>query len=282
MKHGWIGWSQYFKEYGRAIDVLPNRDSYTGEIYKDAKIDVQDLINYESVYEQIEKASKDVKAYEINPSHCTSRSKRNTNADTIDILCDFIEPICKNTDKNFILAYSNNPDGLLHQYGCQSDEVKEFVLDTENKIENLYNKLKDTNTLLIVSADHGHKDIEKAYDILDMEDIQDCLILPPSLESRCTAFLVKEEKKIEFEQVFKERFGKDFILYTKEEFLEKNMLGFGNKHKKIDDFIGNYIALSIRGASFKLGTHLSTEKIEKKSTHCGLSCEEMEVPLIII
>ena len=282
MKLGWIGWSQYFKEYGRSIDVLPNRDSYTGEIYKDAKINVHDLINYISIYEQIEKVSTDVKAYDINPSHCVSRSKRNINADTIEILCDSIEAICKNPDKNFILAYNDNPDGLLHQYGCQSKEVKEFVLDTEKKIENLYNKLLDTNTLLMISADHGHKDIEKVYDILYMEDIQDCLMLPPSIESRCTTFWVKDEKKTEFERLFKEKFGEDFILYTKEEFLEKNMLGFGNKHKKVDDFIGNYISLSIRGASFKLGTYISKEKPEKKSAHCGLSCEEMEVPLIII
>ena len=55
-----------------------------------------------------------------------------------------------------------------------------------------------------------------------------------------------------------------------------------DKHKKVDDFIGNYISLSIRGASFKLGTYISKEKPEKKSAHCGLSCEEMEVPLIII
>ena len=282
MKHGWIGWSQYFKEYGRAIDVLPNRDSYTGEIYKDAKINVHDLINYVSIYEQIEKASTDVKAYDINPSHCVSRSKRNINSDTIEILCDSIEAICKNPDKNFILAYNDNPDGLLHQFGCQSEEVKEFVLDAEKKIENLYHKLLDTDTLLLVSADHGHKDIEKTYDILQMEDIQDYLILPPSIESRCTAFWVKEEKKTEFEKVFNERFGEEFILYTKEEFLGKHMLGFGNKHKKVDDFIGNYISLSIKGASFKLGTYISKEKPEKKSTHCGLSCEEMEVPLIVI
>ena len=282
MKLGWIGWSQYFKEYGRSIDVLPNRDSYTGEIYKDAKINVHDLINYISIYEQIEKASTDVKAYEINPSHCVSRSKRNINADTIEILCDSIEAICKNPDKNFILAYNDNPDGLLHQFGCQSEEVKEFVLDAEKKLENLYNKLLDTNTLLMISADHGHKDIEKVYDILYMEDIQDCLMLPPSIESRCTTFWVKDEKKTEFERLFKEKFGEDFILYTKEEFLERNMLGFGNKHKKVDDFIGNYISLSIRGASFKLETYISKEKPEKKSAHCGLSCEEMEVPLIII
>lgn len=284
MKHGWIGWSQYFKEYGRAIDVLPYRDSYTGEIYRDAKINVYDLINYVSVYEQIENASIDVKAYDINPSYCVSRSKRNINADTIEILCDSIEAICKNPDKNFILAYNDNPDGLLHQFGCQSEEVKEFVLDAEKKIENLHHKLLDTNTLLLISADHGHKDIEKTYDILQMEDIQDCLILPPSIESRCTAFWVKEEKKNEFEKVFNERFGEDFILYTKEEFLGKHMLGFGNKHKKVDDFIGNYISLSIRGASFKLGTYISKEKIPDvwKSAHCGLSSEEMEVPLIVI
>ena len=171
---------------------------------------------------------------------------------------------------------------MLHQYGCESNEAKEFVLDTEKKIENLYNTLIDTNTLLIISADHGHKDIEKVYDILDMEDIEDCLILPPSLESRCTAFWVKEEKKTEFEQIFQERFGKEFILYTKEEFLKKNMLGIGNKHKKVDDFIGNYISMSIRGASFKLETYISKEKQEKKSTHCGLSPEEMEVPFIVI
>ena len=115
-----------------------------------------------------------------------------------------------------------------------------------------------------------------------MEDIQECLIMPPSLESRCTAFWVKEEKKKEFEKIFKKRFEKEFLLFTKDEFLEKHMLGFGNKHKKIDDFIGNYISVSIKNASFKLGTNISKEKPEKKSTHCGLSPEEMEVPLIIL
>ena len=264
------------------MDVFPNYDSYTGEVYKNAKIDIYELIKYVSIYEQIEKTSTDVKAYEINPSHCMSRSNRNINADTIDILCDSIEAICKNTDKNFILAYNDIPDTLLHKYGCKSNEIKEFILDTEKKIENLYNNLQGTNTLLIVSADHGHKDIETVYDIQNMEDIQECLIMPPSLESRCTAFWVKEEKKKQFEQIFKENFGTEFLLYTKEEFLEMNMLGFGNKHKKVDDFIGNYISVSTGSAILKLGTCISKEKNEKKSTHCGLSPEEMEVPLIVM
>ena len=35
---GWIAWSQYFKEYGRNINLLPERDSYTDE-----KLNVKNL-----------------------------------------------------------------------------------------------------------------------------------------------------------------------------------------------------------------------------------------------
>lgn len=279
---GWIAMSQYFKEYGRAIEMLREKDSYTGKEIKDARMDVYDLIKYETIYSQIEKAAPEVRAYEINPTYCRARSKRNLNANDINIMCDSIESICNNKDKNFILAYSDNPDVLLHKFGCNSNEVKEYIINAELRIKELYEKLKDTNTLVIVSADHGHKDIEKVYNNLELDDIQECLIMPPSLESRVVSFWVKEDKKEKFERIFKEKFDKEFLLYTKKELLEKNMLGFGNKHPKIDDFIGNYIALSIGSSIIKLGTNIGKEKSNKKSTHCGLTREEMEVPLIII
>ena len=70
---------------------------------------------------------------------------------------------------------------------------------------------------------------------------------------------------------------------TKDEFLNKyNFLGYGDKHYKIDDFIGNYVALSVSGSIIRLETFLAEGKPIKKSTHCGLTKEEMEVPIIII
>lgn len=279
---GWIAMSQYFKEYGRAIEMLRERDSYTGETLQNARMDVYNLVKYETIYDQIEKASPEVKAYEINPGYCKSRSKRNINADDIDVMCDHIESICKNKDKNFILTYCDNPDGLLHKYGCDSIEVKKYILNIEAKIKELYEKIKGTDSLVIISADHGHKYIEKVYNNLNLTDLQDCLIMPPSLESRVPTFWVKEDKKEDFERIFKQKFDKEFLLYTKKEFLENNMLGYGDKHPKIDDFIGDYIALAIGSSIIKLGTYFGKEKTNKKSTHCGLTKEEMEVPLIII
>ena len=72
------------------------------------------------------------------------------------------------------------------------------------------------------------------------------------------------------------------MLLTKEEFLNKHFLGYGTKHRKIDDFIGNYIAISISDIAIKLETYLAPGKKDKKSTHCGLTIDEMEVPLIVV
>lgn len=279
---GWIAMSQYFKEYGRALEMLRRTDSYTGENIQKAQIDVFDLIKYVPIYEQIEKASSNVKAYEINPTYCDARSKRNINADTIELMCESIQAICQNEDKNFILAYCDKPDTILHKYGCKSQEVKDFILKAEEQIKKMCDNLNKEDTLVIISADHGHKDIDKIYNATELNEIQDYLIMPPSLESRAVTFWVKEEKKDEFEKIFKEKFNGEFLLFTKEEFLEKQLLGRGNKHYKVDDFIGNYVAIAIGSSIIKLGTHISKEKANKKATHCGFTPNEMEVPIIVI
>ena len=161
------------------------------------------------------------------------------------------------------------------------EETKEYILNAEKQVQEMVLKLPK-DTIVIISADHGHKDIEKVYSLNDYPEIRECLIMPESLESRSVTFWVKEDMKTQFEERFNRIFKDDFWLMTKEEFLEKNMLGFGEKHPKIDDFIGNYIALSTGSSIIKIETFLGEGKKAKKSTHCGLTKEEMEVPLIVI
>lgn len=42
--------------------------------------------------------------------------------------------------------------------------------------------------------------------------------------------------------------------------LSKNMLGFGDMHNKIDDFLGNYIAVSVSGSIIVLENYLEKGK----------------------
>lgn len=278
---GWIAWSQYFKEYGRAINVLQHRESYQNDTLENNTMDIYTkTINYEPIFSRIEKASPDVKAYEIMPDYSDKRANLTLKANDVPSICENIKDLCSSDGRKFIMAYCDNPDGLLHKFGCTSCEAKDMVLEAESNIENLCNNLKDT--LVIISADHGHKDINKVYNIIDYPEIQDCLIMPPSLEPRVLSFWVKEDKKEKFKELFNKEFSNDFMLVTKEEFLDKHFLGYGNQHKKIDDFIGNFIALSVSDAIIKIETYLVPNTDKKKSTHCGLTKDEMEVPLIVI
>lgn len=279
---GWIAWSQYFKEYGRALDMFSQKESYLGEKLKKPILDVfESVVNYETIFERIEKEGN-IRAYEVEPSYAVRRSKRTMAADNIDELVDSVADLCSIPGEKFIFAYCDNPDGLLHKYGTDSSEAAEFVRNAENKIRLLRENLED-DTLIIISADHGHKNIEKWYTLLEYPEIMECLIIPPSLESRVLSFWVKEEMKESFVQRFNNVFEKEFWLMTKDEFLNKyKFLGTGNKHSKIDDFIGNYVALSVGSSMIRLETFLAEGKPIKRSTHCGLSKEEMEVPIIVL
>ena len=280
---GWIAWSQYFKEYGRAIDMFSHNESYMREPLKNPNKDVfKTDMHYKSVYEKIEEANSNIKAFEIGPEYAERRAKRSIIADNIDELISSINDIYELPGEKFILAYSDNPDGLLHKYGTDSEEVKNYILDAEDKLKKLKEKLGE-DTLIIVSADHGHKNIDKAYTLLDYPELLECLIMPPTLESRVLTFWVKDNMRAIFEERFNKQFGEEFWLMTKEEFLnEKKFLGSGHKHHKIDDFIGNYVALSVAGSMIRLETFLAEGKPVKKSTHCGLTKDEMEVPVIVL
>lgn len=280
---GWIAWSQYFKEYGRAVDMLSHKESYTGESLKDTTLDVfKAIVNYETVFEKIEIASPNVKAYEIMPSYSDRKSKRTLKADTVDELVEAIELLCENPHDKFIMAYCDNPDGILHKFGTDSLEAKDFVLTAESAIQQMCNNFSD-DTLVIISADHGHLNIENPHSILDFPELLECLYMPVSLESRVVTFWVKDEMKQIFEERFNNLLKDEFMLLTKDEFLnQKHLLGYGKIHPKVNEFLGDYVAISVSNSILNIENYLTEKKKLKKSTHCGLTKEEMEVPLIVI
>ena len=272
---GWIAWSQYFKEYGRALDMFSHNDSYIREPLKNPRINIFETdMKYESVFKKIEKANSNVKTFELCPEYAERRGNRRFIANNIDELVLNIKDICKIPGEKFIFAYCDNPDGILHNFGTDSEEAKEFVLQSETKLKDLKESLNE-DSIIIISADHGHKNIEKSYSITDYPELWECFLMPPTFESRVVNFYIKENMKEEFKERFNKLFSEEFLLIDREEFLnEKKFLGTGKKHKKIDDFVGDYIAMSVKGSMIRLETFLAEGKPVKKSTHCGLSEDE--------
>ena len=233
IESGYIAFTQYFKEYNRTIEMLSRNDAYTGEKIDYSKYNIfENDLNYDSVYSKIQKFSQDTNVYEIKPNHCDKHTSKCIHIENIDDICDSIISLCTNNEKKYIFAYFDSPDKILHRNGCSSKIVGDFISNTENKFKEMYKKLQGTNSLIIISADHGHTDINETINILDLPELLDCLYMPPTFEHRLISFNVKADKISIFKDLFTKRFKDSFILYSKKEFLESGLLGLRNPKQK--------------------------------------------------
>ena len=191
-------------------------------------------------------------------------------------ICDRITELCRSDGKKYVYAYWDEPDLTMHKFGCFSSVAKKVLEELETKIQKMCAELEDT--LLIITADHGHID-GKNVSITDYPAIMDCLIRMPSIEPRALNLFVKEEKRVEFESEFNKEFGNDFILMTKQEVYESRLLGTGEPHKNVNAMLGDYLAVSVSDLTI---FNTKEEAEHFKGVHAGYTEEELMIPLIII
>ncbi|GFP77008.1 alkaline phosphatase family protein [Clostridium fungisolvens] len=265
-EHGWLGWSLYFSEINKIVNAFINTD-------KDTEIQAADyhvaskFIPYKSIYEKIRVAGM-ANAYSV--------SKFGSNKiKTFDELTDEVERLCATSEKKYIYGYWENPDSLMHEFGCYNSLVTENIKELEEKVSDMCKRLSDT--LVIVTADHGHCNL-KHYVLTDYPKLITMLKRPISIETRSIAFYIKEEYLNDFPIEFKNNFGDEFLLYSKEEVIQKNIFGFGKMHPKFEEFIGDYLAIAVSDK----GIVYSQESKQFISNHAGMTEQEIKIPLIAI
>ena len=265
-EHGWLGWSLYFSELDRIVDIFTNME-------KDKELQAADynvakrFMPYQSVYEKIMAAGK-------GDAYSVSQFGSNR-IDTFDELTCEIERLCSDPRRKYINGYWNNPDHLMHEYGCYSSMVSENIKELEHKIEDMCQRLSDT--LVIITADHGHTSTDY-YVLSDYPKLFSMLKRSISIEPRATAFHIKDGYIDDFPEEFHKNFGDDFLLYSKEEVIEKKLFGTGKMHPKFIEFIGDYMAIAIKDK----GLEYTRSSMQFVSHHAGLTAKEMIIPLIAV
>lgn len=266
--HGWFGWSIYFEELNKTVEVYRATDYYTKE-----KVD-SDFSRTRLPFKAFYTNAKNYTVNTILPIYIKDgNASENYPYKTKKEMFENIKKCCLKEGKQFIYSYCDDPDYTMHDYGVKSKEAKEAISELSNYIEDLHNSLEDT--LIVVTADHGHVDIDGYIDIYKNKELIDCLKAPMYLEPRATAFKVKDDKKEQFKQIFNRCYQKDFKLFDVEYLIEKGVFGpFNNKNR---DLLGDFIAVCKTNKQFEFNE--SSNKF--KGHHTSLT-KEMLVPLIII
>lgn len=267
LEHGWFGWSMHFDEINKNVDVYLRKSSDNGE-----EIDFQYPM-FDNTDYYFDHAVSEYSINTIFPSFVRVKyQNRNIVINNEGELCRAIRDICNRKGKQFIYAYYNEPDATMHTYGVTSNEAKSLIININNEIEKLVNEL--TDTLVIITADHGQIDVEGYVEFYKDAQLMSLLKCAPYLDARAPAFNVKEGKEAEFENLFKNRYGEDFELHKSSELIGN---GYFGDHGKYGYLLGDYIAIGTM--THKIGLPYPDDN-KVKGHHTSLT-EEMLVPLIM-
>ena len=252
--HGYLGWDMYYKNENAFVTMFTNK-------YKDGDKEypfniAEKYFSYKTITDRILENGK-------YHSKIVFPIKYEETYNDIDEMLSMIKSNLNIKEKNYIYAYYMDPDSMLHDKGNNSKEVLSILKMINDKCEKFANEIKDT--LLIITADHGHIDTEYIY-LSDYPDLFDLIISNVWLEGRCCAFNVTD--KTLFEKLFNKYFSSYFKLMSKDEVIESKLFGLNNENKYFCDSIGDF--------KYKRGGHIF------KSNHAGFTEKEMHVPLIMV
>ncbi|MBR4225129.1 MAG: alkaline phosphatase family protein [Oscillospiraceae bacterium] len=283
-EHGWLGWDVYFPQLDKNVTVYRNTDQMAERPGAVPGADGWDASSLEE-----ERPAADYNAaFRYAPYRMVNDLINDAGGTAywsspfmppypadIDAVLDRISTLCSEPGEKYIYAYWNEPDGTMHGTGTKSRDSHEVIVSLEEKVARLASSLKDT--LLIVTADHGHMDSRNVC-ILDYPDIMECLVRMPSIEPRTLSLFVKDRYKDSFPEIFKRHFGDSFRLLTREEALSSHLFGTGKDRDGLGDMLGDYIALAVSDVSV-FNTHYEAQMMP--GGHAGLTPEEYIIPLIV-
>lgn len=272
LEHGWLGWSPWFKEFGRIVDVFLDRDSFSGTAIDPSPAGL--LLAYPDIAGKLAR-QKDgaIGIHRLMPSFAKN------GFESLQLMAERMREICHLDGPQLMLAYWHEPDTRMHNNGPWSDAVREEMAAIDQTLSGLFQAVD--NLTMIVSADHGQVVVEREVFLDELPELHDCLILPPSLETRAVSLFVKPEKKAFFISRFEDILGDSFLLMPRQAVFKRGLLGSGTPHPKVDDFVGDFIAFATGHTIIRYRTRFNKPHKPFKGHHAGLRSEEMQVPLII-
>lgn len=270
---GWLGWHQYLPQVDHDVIL------FTGRGYYDERLEEPNpaykYLSYETFVQRLR--NKGIEATTLYPKWSKENPTRSKGAFFRQIK-RFVK---RGQNRQYLYAYWDNPDHLMHEFGTDDLRVKKMLRDVDKRIERLSKKLP-ADALLIVTADHGHHDVKSLY-LNEYPDFLKTLVRLPSIDSRNSTFFVREDKNKEFEALFEEYFASYFLLIKKEDVLKQKLFGLGSPHPLALDFIGDYQAVAIDDYQFSYKSEDDkANSFEMKAAHAGILEDEMIIPLILI
>ncbi|NCC52898.1 MAG: phosphodiesterase, partial [Spartobacteria bacterium] len=150
-------------------------------------------------------------------------------------------------------------------------------------LSRLAKRLRDTDTLLLVTADHGLIDAPLAHrvNLAAIPGLYDCLTILPSGDSREVSCFVRPARVAQFLDVVQTHLAEACICIAGEELIASGVYGPGAPHAALAQRIGDYVLISRGNYAFSYPSR-GFEAAFNVGNHGGMSATEVQIPLFVI
>ncbi|GAK60539.1 type I phosphodiesterase/nucleotide pyrophosphatase [Candidatus Vecturithrix granuli] len=286
-QHAVTGWFMHLKEIGSvAVSLRFQPRCCEASLRKDG-VSPETVFGNANIYQQIQRQSYSFHHREIAGSDYNTRINQcpqKLSFTTMNgCLRQLKQTMIANHEKKFLYAYWGNFDELCHEHGTRSQQVNAHYQELVKKFTAFAQAIRGTDTLLLITADHGLIDTAPGK-IIEMKmhpTLRETLILPLCGEPRVAYCYVRPSKTQQFERYIQQHFRGMCDLYRSEELIERKYFGLFAPDSRLHDRIGDYV-LIMRDNYIIKDFLLGEEEKMHLANHGGLSAEEMFIPLIVV
>lgn len=302
-EHGLPEWNVYFVEFDRIIETLPFKTWDMSESDGLLKQGGNRAMLYEgtTVYQRLQEQG--IKSYTFvykdysNSAYSTSvhsGSQVVPYAESHDMFNSLIDLLHKDEGPTYYFVYWPKIDSVAHQYGPDSNEhlaaIEYFATALEEQFIHRVDPTIAKQSLLLMTADHGHSNIKKD-DIINLNKYpaieknfmvgpQGRKILPTGSPHDVFLFIQPEKIKEVMDFLTEELRGMADVITT-EEALKAGLFGLNQPNPKFIKRIGNVLILPYKHYHVWY-EFLPDAPFHFLGIHGGLSEEEMIVPFGIV
>ena len=278
-EHGLTGWYTYFSEAAcvgaplpfvrrgdkRPLGVAPGR-LFVEPPFFDKLADRVIVVTWKVIVDAI-----------YNAFHCGRAERR-----SYDSLEGFVEQtaaaVRSAPGRKFIYAYWPEFDALSHQHGVGSAEVRAHFTALDEALGKLIERLAGTDTIVVITADHGFVDVPPA----------EAVDLPPALAA-LLRFPLCGERRVAFCHVhYRDAFigkARDFLggradVRPSQELVDEGWFGPGRPHARFAERIGD-VAIVMHGRGTVKDRVPGEKPQDFIGDHGGTSEDEMRIPLVV-
>ena len=279
LEHGLTGWFTYFSQAACVGAPLPfqRRGERNSLGVKPGELFVEGPLFDGLAARSIVVSWRKIIDSAYNVHHC-GRAERLAYDDLPGFLEQTVCAVKSGPERKFVYAYWPEFDALSHQHGVGSAAVGAHFQALDAVFGELFARLAGTDSMLVLTADHGFIDCP----------VEDSIELPPALSAmlrfplcgeRRVAFCHVHDKRTFMDRA-KESFGERADVRPSSELAEEGWFGPGRAHPHFAERIGD-VALVMKGPATVKDWVPGEPRHLHIGNHGGTSEDEMNIPLVV-